>query len=284
MRVDDVSFVGTKSSTGYWWDDDWDEPLLRPATDDWDYIVVRTRGVSPLLQFVRVEEPEDVIAFANCFGAITGGMEEEPEQAHETIDDWRDLARWLRIAIAGLASIQGNTAQPISRVADELIEEIEEGQGASGIWYTYPSYSGGLSPPDDFHKLAPRDLIQDYVSQIATEASYLGTAFEVYFEPSKVLSGGYRHTALPSYLWALVAAMYIEDVPVGVCEQCNCPFIVKRNTRLKKRFCDGTCRQRFNRARQDQAKQMRADGAHLRTIAKHFDVDTSTVKKWVGED
>jgi len=70
-----------------------------------------------------------------------------------------------------------------------------------------------------------------------------------------------------------------------VCQVCGEVFQVGtgRSGRVDKVFCSQKCQLRAHYQKKVTARQMRADGVHLRTIAKQLGANVASVRKWLGE-
>jgi hypothetical protein len=93
------------------------------------------------------------------------------------------------------------------------------------------------------------------------------------------------------FLRGLVEVMWLQlsEALTGerfrICRVCRNLFEVGtgRQGRIDKVFCSQKCQLRAHYEKKVRAREMRSEGAHLRTIAKELGTDTATVKGWVGE-
>jgi predicted nucleic acid-binding Zn ribbon protein len=76
----------------------------------------------------------------------------------------------------------------------------------------------------------------------------------------------------------------VEGKTYHNCDQCGKPFeLTPQINRADRIFCSDNCRVKAYQRRRKQAIAMRAKGTALRVIAKKFNTDLQTVKRWVGE-
>jgi len=94
---------------------------------------------------------------------------------------------------------------------------------------------------------------------------------------------------LSHVLWLQLAYAIANRGNVRLCEHCGDLFTVETETRKgrkprnDKRFCSGACRYKATYRRKATARKMRAEGKHLREIAKAVETEVKTVKGWLGE-
>jgi len=85
--------------------------------------------------------------------------------------------------------------------------------------------------------------------------------------------------------WLQFARAIDQNIEFRRCKECGSPFeetlvVLKSN----REFCEGNyCRLKFHRKRKKRSRQMRTEGATLRTIAKDLGSDLATVKGWVAD-
>jgi hypothetical protein len=94
-----------------------------------------------------------------------------------------------------------------------------------------------------------------------------------------------RH--VPDCLAGALWVQFAEAVSVGkryrVCKECGEWFeIPLRGARISREYCSDACRSKAYRGRQERARQLHAEGRPLKEIAREFDTDVKTVRKWVA--
>jgi hypothetical protein len=96
------------------------------------------------------------------------------------------------------------------------------------------------------------------------------------------LSLGVQPVSLLGALWLQVASAVSFAKQFQTCGECGSAFEVSRQVaRKSKRYCSDACRIRNFRARQERARQMKAQHRPVKEIARALDTDVETVKKWV---
>ena len=84
-------------------------------------------------------------------------------------------------------------------------------------------------------------------------------------------------------MWLQFAEAIGQQKQYRRCQLCTTQFEISRG-RSDRQFCTTACKTEFHNSKRRRARDLRANGRHLRDIAKEFDVDVPTVKKWLGED
>jgi hypothetical protein len=90
-------------------------------------------------------------------------------------------------------------------------------------------------------------------------------------------------TSLSGALWLQFASAIGGDKAYRCCSECQTWFEVSPGVaRRDRRVCSDACRTRAWRARQEQARRLRAAGKSLKEIARALHSDVGTVKSWVA--
>jgi hypothetical protein len=94
-----------------------------------------------------------------------------------------------------------------------------------------------------------------------------------------------RHVpgSLAGALWLQFAEAASARKRFRTCKECGRWFeIPLRGARISREYCSNACRSRAYRGRQERARQLYAEGKSFKEIAREFDTDVRTVKKWVA--
>ena len=88
-------------------------------------------------------------------------------------------------------------------------------------------------------------------------------------------------------MWLQFAEAISQQKQYRRCRECTTPFEISRGgkgSRSDKQFCTAACKTEYHNSKRRNARDLRAEGGKLREIAKHFETDVPTIRKWLGED
>ena len=101
-------------------------------------------------------------------------------------------------------------------------------------------------------------------------------------------SGGPRFYVVPRTLlgamWLQFAESISQQKEYRRCRECSTPFeISTAGARSDSKFCTAACKSTFHNSKRRKVRELRSKGHLLQKIAKQFDTDIPTLKKWLGE-
>jgi hypothetical protein len=256
------------------------------------------------------EQKEEILAFANRFGALTrrtaGLLADQSQEATEAIPTgetfsfWRDQVRHVHRAVS---------------LAD-MVREGDVGTLADHFRW-HPAPSGELvayfnPDADPTWELIPDPLDLDTVEVVASakviEAalgpfdaddlmpiarfllrSLINRELDRPVKPQLVwdpeagrLGLHYVPGTLLEALWLQCAEAVGADKVFHRCGGCGRWFEVSTDScRPDRQFCSNACRSKAYRGRQDHARQMFAEGKSFEYIAEKLKSDVKTVRRWV---
>ena len=87
---------------------------------------------------------------------------------------------------------------------------------------------------------------------------------------------------LQTALWVQFADAVQNNTEFRRCRVCNKWLAIARGEhRTNRGFCSSACRSKLYRQRQDQARQLFADGKSMEDIATELESDLATVRRWI---
>ena len=246
-----------------------------------------------------------ILDFANEFGCLSTSNDvatietvNEHEKKRESFENWVSEIARLRAALELFEKIRRNDGSALAdsiirtREGQLLIFEFRAGnaetrrQDLNQTPLRLQSRDPASWPHADQGDDNPNLLVgRGFLQATINRELKLHCRPEVRFDPertSPVLR--IMPTDLLGSIWWLFARMYLGLADYRRCKVCGRAIeISKQNrSRVTREFCTATCRQTHFRSLVKSAKEMAAQGNSIAAIARHFDVASEKVKRWLA--
>lgn len=277
-----------------------------------NYPAVKETGL--FRRFAATEPTKDgVLAFANAYGFLGGEVtipvqipvENEPNNyflgSGETLEGWGAEILAMRHMVEVWEAARAGDSETLA----EFIRWKGKAAKGEDAWpHTEVAYRG------------PRSRFERHAATFPIASETANPETLARFQPGDVVLPAWyalqrfvnkklaEHGAVPKMLWhihprkselemhfvpqSLIGAMWLQfahgitgNKEYRQCEQCGRWFEVAAEVRQDGKFCQGACRSRAYRARQSEARKLRAAGMAFGEIAKRLNSDAKTVRGWV---
>lgn len=278
------------ATCGYEWRTVGKIRVLSPIEDNADVRVIAPASIRGLVfQFATIESTEASFReFANEFGrlgcdSVDLATTENPAprfQFGDSFDGWTRSQRRIALAVDLLNAIRANT---ITRWV-HLIEKRALGivwrifiEGAADESTTIPI--GGMGGEESTVSGAARWFLQSWINAGLVRQ----TAAVVKWNDRR---GEFALRLLPftligSMWWQLGRAL-CGEVEFGCCKICEKALeIGKGSFSANREFCSPKCKQQDHRDRVKLAKELKANGATVKQIAKQLGTEPEVIKHWL---